>query len=118
MRVVKILPLLTLCLVSSLALADEKDCSDLSNSDARQECMKRRASADVDCSKIDDADARRDCAQRKQQNGADCSRLGSSDARQECVNRKRERRQIHCTPSQSNCDHSRTHALAESTDED
>jgi hypothetical protein len=39
MRVAKILPPLILCLASSLATAQEKNCSDLTNPQARQECM-------------------------------------------------------------------------------
>jgi hypothetical protein len=38
MRVAKILPPLILCLASSLATAQEKNCSDLTNPQARQEC--------------------------------------------------------------------------------
>jgi hypothetical protein len=88
MRVVRILSLLTLCLASSLVIADEKNCSDISNADARQECMKRRSNSDVDCSKIDDRDARRECAQRKEGKGADCSELGTPELRRECAKRK------------------------------
>lgn len=88
MRVVKILSLLTLCLASSLVVADEKNCSDLPNADARQECMKRRSNTDVDCSKVDDRQARRECAQRKEQKGGDCSDLATPELRQECAKRK------------------------------
>lgn len=88
MRVVKALSLLTLCLASSMAIADDRNCGDLSDANARQECMKRRANADVDCSKLDDREARRECAQRKQANGADCGKLDSAEARQECMRRK------------------------------
>jgi hypothetical protein len=38
MRVAKILPPLILCLASALATAQEKNCSDLTNPQARQEC--------------------------------------------------------------------------------
>lgn len=88
MKVVRILSLLTLCLASSLVLADDRNCSDLTNAEARQECMKRRSNTDVDCSKIDDRQARRECAQRKEQKGADCSELGTPELRQECAKRK------------------------------
>jgi hypothetical protein len=88
MKVVKILSLLTLCLTSSLVLADDRNCSDLANADARQECMKRRSDADVDCSKIDDRQARRECAQRKEHKSSDCSELGTPELRQECAKRK------------------------------
>jgi hypothetical protein len=88
MRVARILLLLALCLSASLAVADEKNCSDLGNAQARQECMKRKAGNDVDCSNVNDAQARRDCAQRKQENGADCSKLATAELRQQCVNQK------------------------------
>jgi hypothetical protein len=39
MRVAKILPPSILCLASSLATAQEKNCSDLTNPQARQQCM-------------------------------------------------------------------------------
>ena len=77
MRVAKILPLLTLCLTGSFTIAQEKNCSDLTNPQARQECMKHKSSANVDCSAISDSQARRECAQRKQQNSADCSKLAT-----------------------------------------
>ncbi len=88
MRVVKILPLLTLCLASSLVIAQEKNCSDLTNPQARQECMKHKSSAEVDCSNVADSQARKECAQRKQQNGADCSKLASAELRQQCARQK------------------------------
>ena len=88
MRIVKIFPLLTLCLVSSLATAEEKNCSELTNPQARQECLKRTSSADVDCSSISDSGARRECAQRKQQNGADCSKLATAELRQQCLKQR------------------------------
>ena len=89
MRVVKIvLPLLTLCLASSLAQADEKNCSDISNRQARQECMKRQSNVEADCSAISDAQARKECAQHKQQNSADCSKLATAEAREQCMKQK------------------------------
>ena len=88
MRVVKLFPLLTLCLASSLAVAQERNCSDLDNRQARQECLKRQANADVDCSRIEDSQARRDCAQRKPQNGADCSKLATPEMREQCLEQK------------------------------
>jgi hypothetical protein len=88
MRVAKILPLLTLCLTGSFAIAQEKNCSDITNPQARQECMKHKSSANVDCSAISDSQARRECAQRKQQNSADCSKLATPELRQQCVSQK------------------------------
>jgi hypothetical protein len=88
MKVVTILSSLTLCLASSLVVADDRNCGDLADADARQECMKRRSNGDVDCSKIDDRQARRECAQRKEQKGADCSELSTPELRQECARRK------------------------------
>jgi hypothetical protein len=91
MRVAKILPLLSLCLASSLAIADERNCSELNSPQARQECMKHKASADVDCSTINDAQARKECAQRKNQNSADCSKLATAELRQQCASQKQNR---------------------------
>jgi hypothetical protein len=88
MRIVKILPLFTLCLVSSLAIAQEKNCSQLTNPQARQECMKHKTSAEADCGAIADAQARKECAQRKQQNTADCSKLATAELRQQCARQK------------------------------
>jgi hypothetical protein len=88
MRVVKLLPLFALCLAGSLATAEERNCSELDNRQARQECLKRQANVDVDCSTIDDSRARRECAQRKQENGADCSKLATAEMRQQCLNQK------------------------------
>ena len=88
MRVVKLLPLLILCLASSLGTAQERNCSELTNPQARQECAKHKSGAEVDCSSIADAQARRECAERKQQNGADCSKLATADLRQQCARQK------------------------------
>lgn len=88
MRVAKILPLLILCLASSLATAQEKNCNDLANPQARQECMKHKSSANVDCSAISDPKARKECAQRKQENSADCSKLATAELRQQCLSKK------------------------------
>ena len=88
MRVVKTLPLLTLCLAGSLAIAQDRNCSDLTNPQARQECMQRKAGADVDCTNVADAQARRECAKRKQENSADCSKLATAEMRQQCMNQK------------------------------
>src|SRR6478609_7743263 len=67
-----------------VAIAQEKNCSDITNPQARQECMKHKSSANVDCSAISDSQARRECAQRKQQNSADCSKLATPELRQQC----------------------------------
>jgi|KBSMisStandDraft_5_1062788.scaffolds.fasta_scaffold195001_2 hypothetical protein len=90
MRIVKILSLLTLCLASTLATAQEKNknCRELTNPQARQECLKRTSSADVDCSGISDSRARKECAQRKQENSPDCSKLATAELRQQCFNQK------------------------------
>ena len=88
MRVVKLLSLVTLCLISSLAVAQEKNCNDVTDRQARQECMKHKASADVDCSTISDPQARRECAERKQQNSVDCSQLATAELRQQCLSKK------------------------------
>lgn|GEM_PF-1666885 len=90
MQVSKLLPLLTLFLASSLATAEDRNCSDLNNRQARQECAKQKSVRDVDCSSIDDSDARRECAQRKHRNGVDCSKLDDADSRRECARQKAE----------------------------
>ena len=88
MKVSKLLPLLTLCLVSSLATADDRNCSDLKNRQARQECAKQKSVNEADCSKIESSDARRECVQRKQQDSVDCSKLDTADLRARCARQK------------------------------
>lgn len=88
MRLVKILPLLTACVASSIAIAQQRNCSELTNPQARQECLKNKPSGNVDCSTLSDSQARKECAERKQQNGVDCSKLATADARQQCLKQK------------------------------
>jgi hypothetical protein len=88
MQVAKWIPLITLCLAGSFAVADDKNCSDLNNPQARQECNKRKAVSEANCSSINDSKARRECAERKQDNSVDCSKLGSQEARKECARKK------------------------------
>ncbi len=51
MRIMKLLPIAILTFAASLATADDKDCSDIDNDRARQECRQHK-SDDVDCSKL------------------------------------------------------------------
>jgi hypothetical protein len=88
MRFMNTLPLLTLCLAGSMVMAQDRNCSDLSDPQARQECLKRKTSAEADCSNVADAQARRECAQHKQQNSADCSKLATAELRQRCARQK------------------------------
>lgn len=65
MRLAKMLTFVILGLASSLAMAEEVDCSKLASPQARQQCV-----------------------QHKQQNSPDCSKLASPEARQACVQQK------------------------------
>jgi hypothetical protein len=88
MQVLKLVPVLTLCLAGSLAKADNVNCSSLTNPQARQECAQHKTAANADCSAISDQQARKECAERKQQNTVDCSKLATAEARQQCARQK------------------------------
>jgi hypothetical protein len=88
MRLIRILPIVLLGFASSVALADDKNCSDLNSPQARQECLQRKYSSDVDCSKLDDLRARKECLDYKQDHGVDCSKLDSPKLRRECAEKK------------------------------
>ena len=88
MRLTRILAIVILGLTSSLAMAEEVDCSRLANPQARQQCVKQKSGAEVDCTKIADPQAKKECAQHKQQNSPDCSKLATPEARQACVQQK------------------------------
>ena len=49
MRLTKMLTIVILGLTSSLAMAEEVDCSKLANPQARQQCVKQKSGAEVDC---------------------------------------------------------------------
>ena len=84
MRLTSILPIAILALTSSLAMAQDVNCSDLTNPQARRECMKKQSGAEIDCTKIADPEARKECAG----NSADCGKLATPEARQKCVEEK------------------------------
>ena len=88
MRLTKILAIVILGLTSSLAMAEEVDCSKLASPQARQQCVKQKSGAEVDCTNVADPQAKKECAQHKQQNSPDCSKLATPEARQACVQQK------------------------------
>jgi hypothetical protein len=84
MRLTNILSIAILALTSSLAMAEDVNCSDLANPQARRECMKKETGTEVDCTKVADPQARKECAE----NNAECSKLATPEARQKCVEEK------------------------------
>ena len=88
MRLTQTLTIVILGLASSLAMADEVDCSKLASPHARQQCMKQKSGAEVDCTKVADPQAKKECVEHKQQNSPDCSKLATPEARQACVQQK------------------------------
>ena len=88
MRLTTMLSIVILGLASSLAMAEEVDCSKLASPQARQQCVKQKSGAEVDCTNVADPQAKKECAQHKQQNSPDCSKLASPEARQACVQQK------------------------------
>jgi hypothetical protein len=89
MRIVKLLPIAILTFATSFATAKDKDCSDIDNDRARQECREQN-SKDVDCSKLGSDDARKECRERKYGSSGkvDCSKLNSDQLRRECRKEK------------------------------
>ena len=65
MRLTTMLPIVILGLSSSLAMAEEVDCSKLASPHARQQCMKQKSGAEVDCTKLATPEARQACVQQK-----------------------------------------------------
>jgi hypothetical protein len=88
MRLIRILPIVLLGLASSVAVAEDKNCSDLASPQARQECLQRRYSSNVDCSKLDNLQARKECLDYKQDHGVDCSKLSTPALRRQCAEKK------------------------------
>ena len=84
MRLTNILPIVILALTTSLSMANDVNCSDLANQQARRECAKKQSGAEVDCTKIADPQARKECAG----NSAECSKLATPEARQKCAEQK------------------------------
>ena len=80
-----------LSLSGSLAMADDVNCSALSNRQARQECLQRKYDNTPDCAKLENQEARKECAEYKGKNNGnsvDCSKLDSPEARRDCAKRK------------------------------
>jgi hypothetical protein len=88
MRLMKLLPIVILTFATSFAVAD-KDCSDIDNDRARQECREHN-SKDVDCSKLGSDNAREECRERKygSKGKVDCSKLNNDQLRRECRQEK------------------------------
>lgn len=91
MRIMKLLPIVILSFAASSATADDKDCSDIDNDRARQECRQHN-SDDVDCSKLNSDDARNECRERKYggSGNVDCSKLDNEQLRRECRREQRD----------------------------
>ncbi len=88
MRLTQMLTIVIMGLTSSLAIAQDVDCSKLASPQARQQCIKQKSGAEVDCSKIADPQAKKECVEHKHQNSPDCSKLSTPEARQNCVQQK------------------------------
>jgi hypothetical protein len=89
MRIMKLLPIMILTFATSLATAKDKDCGDIDNDRARQECRQQKSN-DVDCSKLDSDNARKECRERKYGSSGhvDCSKLNNDQLRRECRQEK------------------------------
>ena len=90
MKFASVLPMLTLCVVSSVAMAQDKNCGDIANPQARQECFQHKYGKEVDCSKLTNLSARKECADYKHDNATavDCSKLATEELRRQCVRQK------------------------------
>jgi hypothetical protein len=87
MRLSKFVLMVILGMSGPFALADDKNCSDLANPQARQECLQHKYGKDVDCSKLGAEQARKECLQYKG-NNADCSKLATPELRRQCGKQK------------------------------
>ena len=76
MRLMKLLPIVILCLTSTMAMAKDKDnkydgvnCGNLDNNNLRNECRQRKYGSNngkkVDCGKLDNDKLRRECREEK-----------------------------------------------------
>ena len=77
MRLIKLLPIVILCLTGSMAMAKDNDknkfddvnCGTLDNDKVRKECRQRKYGSNdgkkVDCSKLDNDKLRKECKQEK-----------------------------------------------------
>ena len=89
MRTVKLLSIVILSFATSLVAAKNKDCGDIDNDRARQECRQQK-SADGDCSKLDSDSARKQCRERKYGSSGhvNCSKFDNDQLRRECREEK------------------------------
>jgi hypothetical protein len=87
MRPSKLVLIVVFGLTGSFALADDKNCSDLANPQARQECLQHKYGNNVDCSKLASEQARKECVQYKG-NSVDCSKLATPELRRQCGKQK------------------------------
>src|SRR5574342_482884 len=94
MRPMKFLLVALLGLASSVAMAqNNRNCGDLANPQAREECLKHKSGNDVDCSKLDNEQARKECRERKagsDDKNIDCSKLDNDELRRKCRREKRD----------------------------
>ena len=92
MRLKGVFAIGVLSLSGSLAMADDVNCSAVSNRQARQECLQRKYDNTPDCGKLANPEARKECAEHKANdnngNSVDCSKLASPEARRECAKQK------------------------------
>jgi hypothetical protein len=83
-----------LSLTGSLAMADDVNCTAMSNPQARQQCLVHKYDSTPDCAKLASPQARQECATYKVNNKAgngdsvDCSKLAAPEARRQCAKQK------------------------------
>jgi hypothetical protein len=87
MRLSKLMLVVVLSVAGPFALADDKNCSDVANPQARQECLQHKYGNDVDCSRLATEQARKECVQYKG-NSVDCSKLATPELRRQCGKQK------------------------------
>jgi hypothetical protein len=89
MRLMNVLPIVILSIASSFAIAKDKDCSDIDNDRARQECRQHEYDG-VNCSNLNSDNARRRCREAKYGSSGhvDCSKLDNDNLRRECREEK------------------------------
>lgn len=89
MRLMKALTIVILSFASSFAVAKDKDCSDIDNDRARQEC-RQHESDDVNCNNLNSDNARKQCREAKYGSSGhvDCSKFDSDKLRRECREEK------------------------------
>jgi hypothetical protein len=89
MRLIKAVPIAILSFACSFAFAKDKDCSDIDNDRARQECLQHK-SDDVNCNNLNSDNARKQCREAKYGSSGhvDCSKFDSDKLRRECREEK------------------------------